>query len=491
MGGIVLSEVDGTPALGFDTGLDAKAFAQTKSAQLMTQPGWRVSPEGRVEPWKLEGVIEREGTLVIWGAAFIGERLDALISNDSRKDEALDALRYWIQARIVLEKTQPIEPIPTPWPSGALIDPQGTILFPPDQLIKRTIEAQGKDAWRTAAVRWTHPDRSGEEASVFAGGTMLYRIFCGSPPFLNQDSNLLRQDIREGVFLPLRFAAPGLEPNLATLISGSMESFTRSKQGKPSEKQRHITLETLRDCLGFPGSAKADSYFHSLSEEEQVKLRLEQERYRKKQDLTVKTKRFLIRNTTIIAAILAAVCVIWLIGKSIIRDRTDSPTTRGMTPMEVVETYYGAIGALDHILMDACVIKNAGKEDINLVTHYFVINKVRQAYEMNTPGIIPAQQWIDSGAAPTAAAVFGVSDLRLEGLDTDERDGEVSFRASFLLWLPQSRGDFEDSGQEETGSIHNIPDGAVASLPRSAPLTDTIRLVLYNDAWRIAEIQRE
>jgi hypothetical protein len=320
---------------------------------------------------------------------------------------------------------------------------------------------------------------------------MLYRIFCGSPPFLNQDSNLLRQDIREGVFLPLRLAAPGLEPNLAALITEAMEPFTRSKQGKTSGKQRHITLETLRDCLGFPGSAKVDSYFHSLSEEEQIKLRLEQERFRKKQDLTVKTKRFFIRNTTIIAAILATVCAIGLIGKSITRDRAGRPTTKGMTPIEVVKTYYGAIGALDHMLMDACVIKNAGKEDINLVTHYFVINKVRQAYEMNTPGIIPAQQWIDSGAAPTAAAVFGVSDLRLEGLDTDERDGEVSFRVSFLLWLPQSRGDFEDSGQEETDAIHNTSSEAVASLPRRTPLTDTIRLVLYNGAWRIAEIQRK
>lgn len=487
MGGIILSEVDGTPALGFDTGLDAKAFAQTKSAQLITQPGWLVSPDGRVEPWKLEGVIERAGTIVIWGAAFIGEQLDALISDDTRKDEALDALRYWVQARIVLEETPHIDRPPAPWPAGALINPQGTMLFPPDQLIKRTIEAEGSDAWRTAVVRWMHPDLTGAEAAVFVAGTMLYRIFCGDPPFLNQDINLLRQDIREGVFLPLRLAAPGLDPDLASLISGAIESFTRSKQERTSGKRTPTTLVTLRDCLGFPGSAKVDSYFHSLSEEEQLKLSLEQERFRKKQEFTVKSKRFLMRNRTIIVAILAAVCAIGLIGKSISKDRADMPTTKGMIPREVVETYYGAIGALDHILMDACVIKNVGKEDINLVTHYFVINKVRQAYEMDSPGIIPAQQWIDSGAAPTTAAVFGVSDLRLEGLDTDEQDGEVSFKATFLLWLPQSRDDPEDSGQEQTGML----GGEAVSLPTSTPVTDTIWLVLYNDTWRIAEIQRK
>jgi hypothetical protein len=465
MGGIIPCELEGRPVLGFDTGLNAKAFAQTKSAQLMTLPGWMVSPEGRVDPWNLEGVIEKEGTMVIWGAAFAGERLDRLISDSARKDEALDALRYWTRGRIILLEAAG-NLAPAPWPAGALIDSQGTILFPPDQLIKRTIEAEGSEAWRAAAVCWVHPDLTGDEAPVFAAGTMLYRIFYGSPPFPNQDMDLLRQDIREGVFFPLRLAAPGLEPRLASLITGAMESFTRSKAaGSPT------SLEILRDYLGSPGSAKVDDYIHSLGEEAWVKINLEQKRFRKRQGLTLKTKRFVLRNTALLAAILAAIAVIGLVGRSISKGRSALPTTKGMSPLEVVETYYNAIGALDHTVMDACVIHNAGKEDINLVTHYFVISKVQQAYQMDLPGILPAQQWIDSGAGPTKAAVFGVSGLRLERLDRDEQEEEVSFKASYMLWLPKPADD---------------PDTGSASISR----TDTLRLVRYKDAWRIAEIRR-
>ncbi|MDR2483882.1 MAG: hypothetical protein LBD55_00630 [Treponema sp.] len=479
MAGIIHCEVDGTPVLGFDTGLDAKAFAQTKTAQLITLPGWIVTPEGRIEQWKPEGVVEREGTMVIWGPDFAGKRLDLLIAEDPRKDAALDALRHWIRGRIRLEEALDADCIPGPYPVGACIDSLGTVLFAPDRLIKRAVESEGSDAWSTAGERWVHPDLSGTEASLFAAGTLAYRIFCGSPPFSSLDISLLRQDIREGVFFPLHLAAPGLDAALAALITGAIEPSTR----KGSERSAPPALRTLGDYLGPPGSGSADSYFHSLSEAEQAKILAERERFRKKQGLTVKTKRFITRNTAVIAAVLAGIAAAGLTVNNTLKDRAALPTTRGMTPRKVAETYYEALGALDHGLMDACVIGKAGKEDINMVTGYFVVSKVRQAYEMNAPGIIPAQQWIDSGAAPTEAAVFGVSDFQLTALDEDEKDGEVSFKASYLFWMP---GLDPDSAA--------VPETALPGevrLPSSAPLTDTIRLVLHKDAWRIAEITRE
>jgi hypothetical protein len=330
-----------------------------------------------------------------------------------------------------------------------------------------------------AAERWVHPDLTGAEADTFAAGTMLYQVFSGSVPFPNQDINVLRQDIREGVFFPLRFASPGLDSKLVALISGAIGFFTQNQQKKASTTS---DLRQLRDFLGPPGSEKASAYVHSLSAEEQEKLKLEQARFKKKNALTVKTKRFVIRNTTIIAVIVASLLGVGLIVRSVITERSNGPTTKGMTPVKVVETYYKAIGVLDHQQMEACVIGKTGKADIEMVINYFVISKVRQAYEMSGPGVISAQEWIDAGAIPTEATVFGVSDLQVEAQDQDETDGEVSFTASYLMWVPETDAPADESA--------GVPTKA-ANLSRSIPITDEIRLVLHKEAWRITEIKRE
>ncbi|MDR2534483.1 MAG: hypothetical protein LBD29_00445 [Treponema sp.] len=485
MGGIIRFEVNGRQVLGFDTGLDSKAFAQTKSAQLITLPGWLVSPDGNVALWKLEGVIEREGTMVVWAHDFAGERLDSIILDNTRKDEALDALRYWIRARITLGEMKSVESLPAPWPVGAFIDPQGTTLFPPDQLIRQTIEAESKEVWRNVAECWVHPDLTDLEASIFAAGTMSYRIFSGSSPFPNQDVNILWQDLREGVFFPLALEAPGLDKKLSALITSAIEAFTQNQQQKNHRKSAPPTLNELKDYLGDPGSTKAEAYFYILSEEEQTKLSLELERFRKKQNLTVKTKRFVIRNTTILAVIAASIVGLGLVVRSFVIEKANRPTTKGMQPIEVVESYYTAIGDLDHTLMEACVMGKAGKNDIEMVINYFVLSKVRQAYEINAPMFISAQKWLDAGSPDTEATVFGISNLLLSVLDADESDGEVLFKASYQLWHPQSP---EDNPESET--LDKDEAEKAAAFPINISFTDTVRLSLHKDAWRITELER-
>ena len=104
------SEPGAQEVLGFDTGLDAQAFAQAKMAQFITQSGCLVYPDGKTEPWKAVGVCER-GTMVVWGPSFPGESLDQVLTDSSgagdpagspgNKDEAMAAVRSWLKARIL------------------------------------------------------------------------------------------------------------------------------------------------------------------------------------------------------------------------------------------------------------------------------------------------------------------------------------------------------------------------------------------------------
>lgn len=474
---IILDDARGMLVLEFDTGLTAQAFARLKLAHLITQAGSIVAPDGSWTPWKPLGVREQHGTMGIWGPAFTGVRLDMLITDDSRKDQALDALRYWIRACLLLEEEQRL---PAPWPAGALIAPSGTILFPPEALLRYSIKAAGQETWFNGVQGYVHPDLSGMGGTAFTAGAMAYRIFCGAPPFPHTNREILHKDMREGVFLPLRLAAPGLDDNLVVLINRAL-TLLKAKQAEAAP----LVLSALEDLFGFPGSATVASYLHDVDPAKQARLILEKERFIKQHTLQVKARRFIHRNTPLLAGISIAALSLVLMIISIISGRAQRPTTQGMGPQEVVETYYKAMGTLDHLQMDACVMPKTGKDDLALVTNFFVITRVRQAYEGTA--LLSAQAWINAGSPLTEAAVFGVSDLRLEGIDQDEQDGEVAFMASYLLWLPGSFRDPDDPGPGETGS----ETAEEAGLPWSLSRRDRIRLTHYRGAWRIADIQRK
>lgn len=459
---IYQAEVNGTQVLGFDTALDAQAFAQAKMAAYLTRQGSVVFPDARVETWQPEGVAELERnpygpqTMVIWGPCFPGERLTDIISDPERRDEALDALRYWLRARPLVEEAVS--------PAGVLMVtertrggfPPGTLLFPPERLVKRCLEAEGV----SAAAERLHPDLSGAEGISYSAALMMYEIFCGVLPFKGEDPLVVRQDIREGVFMPPGLAAPGLDEGLARLISLSLAPVKQKSGAAP----RPDPL-TLVKALGPPGSRSRDSWISPPGGAELAKIRLEQEQFLKRKNLTVKTRRFLTRNTTLVSGLLIAALVLFLGVRSFIKDQEGRPTTLGMAPLEVAETYYKAFGKLDHETMSACVLKKAGKGDIEMVINLFVISRVRGAYEAGgLDNVISAEDWLAAGSPETDKTVFGVTDLRIRTLG--ESGGEVEMEASYILWMPEN-------------------------LAETTPVTDRLRLSFTKDRWRISSIERE
>jgi hypothetical protein len=136
------------------------------------------------------------------------------------------------------------------------------------------------------------------------------------------------------------------------------------------------------------------------------------------------------------------------------------------------------------------VVNKAGKSDIEMVTNFFVINRVRQAYEMTAPLQISAREWVEGGASPTTAFVFGVSDFDMDILAGGAE--ETLARVSYILWMPASYAPREEIPEEErssafTGAADWEPPPA---LPQGFAYTDELRLILRKGAWRIAEINR-
>jgi hypothetical protein len=463
-------ELEGRKVLGFDTGLDSAAFAKTRLAQILTHGGYVVPPslELPVQGWTAKGVIEREGSMVIWGPSF-GEdpvkRLDLLITAGPA-DQGLDALNHWLRARFLLPGG---ETLPPPFPAGALLSPDGAVLFPPEALIRRVIVG---DEWYAGAEKWTHPDLAGNAAVSFCAAALLYRVFCGVEPFPAADIETLRLDMREGNFLPPDLAAPGLDERAAKFITGSLSCGKLEPAPDLKTLLRFLRSPPSRAVLnhanGVAGS-KTAAYFRPQSDEERAKLALKREKYEKKRTGTVKTRRFIRRNTAIIGGIAAGALILGLVAWSLVSSWSERPTTQGMSPREVVESYYQAMDTLDHEMMEACVLKNneTGKADISMIVNLTVITKVRQAYEQGQ-SYIPAREWLEAGSPATEAVIFGPVELRIQDAGArqpgSEPAEEAAFEARYTMWLP---------GEEN--QLHR----------------DELRLVLYKNAWRIAEITRE
>jgi len=152
-----------------------------------------------------------------------------------------------------------------------------------------------------------------------------------------------------------------------------------------------------------------------------------------------------------------------------------------MEPLRVIESYYNAFGKLDHLWMEACVINDAGKDDINMVMNLFLISKLRQAYEQNLrPSIISASDWLEAGGGQVNVQVFGVTDLQL----TMNTSNEALYRADYTLWVPGEAVDPPETGQDANGgTAEYLP-------PKAFHRSDFVTLVQKKGNWRISEIKR-
>jgi hypothetical protein len=497
----MIVEVDGHRVLGFDTGLDSRSFAQAKLATLITESGLIVHPgqaEGprRIELWKSSGVLEKNDsggkpTMVVWGPLFEGDRLDLLLNGneDIPPDKVLSAICAWIQAILALGESASggdlggalvgdsggaSAAVPL-WPCAAIIAredestavnaPSPAVFFVPSGLARRRI--------LSADTRYVHPDLDGITGAAFTAAAMLYRLFAGAPPFPATDESLLHQDMREGNFLPVRFAVPGLNERLAALMQEALEPV----RGNGTELLSGILAVMQPDGQ----NVSAASLVQPLSETYRLLLEKEKNHFIKRRTASVRTRRFIMRNSAILLGCLAALVAAVIITVSIAQSRSRLPSTVGMEPVQVIESYYNAFGELDHQMMEACVLPGTGKSDINTVINLFVISKTRQAYELRkAPPIISAREWQQGAETDADTQIFGVTDLQISV--NKKQAEEMQYRVDYTFWVP-----VQLSGDTEMESAEN-------HLPRPYPRTDIVTLVRKKEKrgfnWRIAEIQR-
>jgi hypothetical protein len=440
--------------LGFNTGLDSRAFAQAKLAQFITGPGTIVragSPDS-ITLWNAAGVLEAAGdngkpSMVIWGPLFEGERLDVLLAESGQQDRALAAVVRWIQAILALGESHAGDAAPAApvsfWPCAAFMGDDAVFFAPPD-LARHCLltNENGK--------RYVHPDKEGMNAAAFTVAVMLYQIFAGTHPFPSTpDETLMYQDMREGNVLPVHLAVPGLNAKLAALINRVLLPPDKKEMAVREFAHGNVDGKTLLaqfiEALRVNGqTVTAASLVQPVPDAERLLLEKEKAKFLKIKTASITTRRFVARNKTFFAGGIAAIAAVLMIVFSMLSKNAALPTTAGMEPIQVIESYYNAFGELDHQMMEACVLRGTGKDDIGMVVNLFVISRAKWAYERGEPPmLISAREWQESGgdtgsgaAGAAGSQPFGATDLRVETLAMNEAEGVMRYRVDYIFWLP-------------------------------------------------------
>jgi len=427
-----ISDVDNIPAACYDTGLDPRSFARTKMSQSMIEIGYLVHPDGSHEVWRSAGVKEVNNHMRVWGPLFNGKRLDQVIDQKGiQQQESLEAVIFWIRAKMFLGETHS-----TLNPGAAFIcyedskdgaHPKGSVFFSPDHLSNRCLYIEGLEI-----DRYNCPDLLGIDAAAFCAAVMLYKIFSGAHPYPSAE---IFQDMREGIFLPLRLTAPELDEKLSALIDEALLLPVDKK--RTSKSGVDILSEILKMLMNKEGKvADVSSLFHTLSAEEKQQREKEKKLFQFKQNSVVKTKRFAMRNKYVLMGVGAGLAFTLIIVFSTVRGVTQRWTTADMTSEQVIAAYYDAFSSLDHPRMEAC-IQGADKSDIHVAINLYAVSRTRQAYENSSNiSIIPARVWRETGGELPSPNAFGVTDLSITYESGHENEQLIIYRADYVLWSP-------------------------------------------------------
>lgn len=466
--GIFHFEVGGRKVLGFDTGLTPQAFAKARLGSLMSQGGLIV--DSAVHGWNLEGTLEYQGHMVFYGADVPGESLETLLSHSD--DNALLALQRYLKAlAIIAESNGALLDTIALFPAGVLIGSDGSVFFAPSALAKRVYEYQDPLGYIERVLQWGHPDKTGVEAATFTAASLSYRLFTGTAPFAlptiaepEKKRELLFQDIRDGRCKGAHLVSPSLMPEIAA----TLDRILCAEMDKPSP-----TLGDLIGLIGEPGSKKIADFYITGEAGKAVSERELQEYNRRERRIGV--QRFLKKYKYVMMAGFGTALALFIIARSIITDQQKRPTTKGLSPQAVAESYYKAFNTLDHQWMDACVRKGIGKGDIEAVMNLFVISRVREAYERKVTVLDP-ETWKSQGSPATDATVFGITNLKLL-LKTEipahpDPGDSCSIEATYDFYYPEQA----PSEQSRTLAIETRKD--------------SLTLEWEKDRWKIVAIER-
>jgi hypothetical protein len=400
---------DGRPVLAIPVGTGRNEIFLSKLRGLRTSPGFRVGPDG-VSERRLEGFYQEEGRLYLFGPWEPGVCLEEVLGQEG----TLSYLRRLARALADLGDRRPRE-LST---DAVRFLEDGSVELLSPQVMRQLRAIQPEEHRLRAFEALNHPD-SGSLSYCLAA--LLYRLVAGKYPFAGAGIEETRRRARGLRLPPLSLSHPRLREEVSAAV---MDGLGRGFGSPP-------TLERWSALLA---QWEAEGLFRELPEEEARSLAARAGREQEQADRSYRRRAFWRRHwrTALIAA--AAAAAVGILSATVLGNLLRPRSTRGLSPRQVVESFYRGVNTLDHERMQDCVTGRAGRQLIDQVIHVYVMSRVQQGYEGRSL-LRSAEQWDRAGRPrlQPPEGVFGVTDLSLEELE--DRAGPA-FQASYLLWTP-------------------------------------------------------
>jgi len=430
--------------LAINSGLKSRSFIGVDTSKLKSLPGLIIYNDD-IKNWNLEGVTEIDSKMFYYGPYIKGKTLAELEMTPQILNELTSALY------LIKDRKFPVHQFSL---SSVFRTDDGKILFfPPHLMDFLNTHRLRKDSMKMI-YPWNNPSLGGNSARAFTIATLAYKSITGEEPFPGTDEDEIEKCIGKKNYKSPLMSQPELKEKIVTLIDDSFEG-----KGDLS-RWREVLEDWLIDgCLN-----------KEINDFEKQKIIDNQNKIENKRVKKNVLSRFFESNRNKILAAVATLVVLGAIIQAPLSKALAPPETLGMTQKEVVAFYYESIKALDTEALEDCIVKKAGKGDINEVSTIYVTSKVRTSYE-GSSGIIDPEQWILDGMNPVIPGVqiWGIAKLKIKQISTD------TFQATYEKWSPAPVEDIDD----------NTPQ-----MPKGHLITDIIHVSLIKEAWKIDELKR-
>lgn len=406
--------------------LDVKAL--NKLINFSIEEGFVVNGE-EVKPWRLAGLKAEAGHYYLYGSAFKGYALAEVFKADTTSALAdISKLALSLQT-LVKNGVKYLEILP----DTIYFLKDGSVLFLPPTIFKRIRSLLPEnDPAHLTYLKLNNPyARDLTQGLAQSLVVLAYKILTKRYPFEAKTQEELKTKIRNSYPLHPRLLVPQLKQEVADRIAAffkGRETLLFNLKNWPP-----LLANWLTTGIHQKTSSKERAALKRAKEKElkAIKGRLELALFWEKHG-----RRILTRSLVGLATVALAIVIL----VTVLRPRL----TKGLSPLEVVKTYYHCLNSLEVDLLRDCLIDGAGQEELSRAEWMYVTTRQMYAYEQKVYRI-PADFWEKQGRKPVTEPYFidGVAGLELAQLVSEP---EPEFKATYERWLYQPSGPFS-SGQ--------------------------------------------
>ena len=380
--------------------------------------------------------------------------------------------------------------IPVNGAGGILVDGNDFLLLPHDIFVH---SIAGLDNVEQADLHncWINPTLTGLPALCFIRASYAYKMLTGRFAYPAADSLTRNADLLDKKFLPLELCVNGINEELAQAVNNGLKLNSNSVN-IPGKKQKGKKSEDLVPKVEFPIELLKNAKQNLSSKMSQEDFENKIKSFQKFQNSRVNTKRTLRRNAAAFTTGFIALLAVILIIRNSYKSYLDTYTTKGLTSVQTIQTFFNGLNNLDIPLIQGFIDGRAANRYLDTISNVYVISKQRQSNLGDGGYLKPAKYFITvtDHTKNKLAEMYGVTNIRIDNKPYDEyielcKNGDKPVPVTSEQGVTINKGDT---------SVHIVEYYLLYTEGENSDIfvsknRDTVTLTFKKDKWIITNIE--